>query len=303
MLEPDDSIDTAADLGESVYIPQPEGSLRVVTRGTQGSPVLLLSGAGNDNISLSWRHAIPALAERHRVLALDWPKQGGSTPWHGFAGHDRMLACITAVLDHFELDRAALVGLSQGGALTLAYAIEHPERVSRLVAIAPAGIISFPPVAHQALWLMAKSKLLNRWLPSWMFRSRAACAWFARKGLFAGPVHDFDAIVDEYHADILRHGSGSSDWQNSSIGFRRMLVDLRPELHRISSPALYIQGSKDAGVDPRHTRAAAAATPDARFELVEGAGHWVNRQCPELVNDLIGRFLSGPDEPVERETA
>ncbi len=287
-----DTRDTAADLGVSVRIPQPEGSLRVVTRGTTGPAILLLSGAGNDNISLSWRRAIPALAESHRVFALDWPKQGGSTPWNGKADHERMLSCIDATLDHFELDTVSLVGVSQGGALTLAYAIERPERVQKIVALAPGGIITFPPVVHQLLWLMAKSRFLNRTLPSWIFRSRAACAWFARTSLFAGPVDDFDEIVDEYHSDAVANGSGSSDWQNGSIGFRRMNVDLRPRLHELQCPTLIIQGDKDVGIAPKHTRAAAEAIPNASYELIEETGHWPNRQRPDLVNGLISAFLA-----------
>ncbi|MFI7447996.1 alpha/beta fold hydrolase [Nonomuraea sp. NPDC049714] len=287
------------DLGESTYVPQPEGNLHVITRGEAGTPVVLLSGAGVDNAVLSWRHAIPALAAEHRVFALDWPKQGGSKPWTGTAGHERMLGCVTAVLDHFGLDQAALVGLSQGGAITLGYAVEHPERVSRIVALAPAGVISFPPVVHQLLWVTAKWSLLNRTLPSLVFRSRAACAWFARRALFAGGhVDDFDQIVDEYHADVLANGAGSSDWQNGSIGSRRMRVDLRPDLPRIACPALFIQGSGDVGVNPEHTRAAAEAVPGARFELIEGAGHWANRQAPERINTLIADFLrQSPGSP------
>lgn len=283
--------DSAADLGTSVLIPQPEGSLRVITRGESGSPVILLSGAGNDNISLSWRRAIPTLAEGHRVFALDWPKQGGSTPWNGIADHQRMLASIDAVHNHFDLDSASLVGLSQGGALALAYAIEKPKRVERLVALAPAGILSFGPFVHRLLWLMAKSTFLNRTLPTMIFRRRSACAWFARTSLFAGPVDDFDEIIDEYHADVLAHGSGSSDWQNGSIGFRSMKVDLRPRLHEIQCPALIIQGSDDVGVAPEKSRAAANAIPNSRYELIQGAGHWSNRQCPERVNELIVEFL------------
>lgn len=277
----------------SVYIPQPQGRLRVIVHGNAGTPVLLLSGAGNDNATLSWRHAIPALAAQHRVFALDWPKQGESTPWNGTADHDRMLGCIAAVLDHFGLDRIALVGLSQGGALALAYAIEHPDQVCRLVAIAPAGIISFPPGVHQLMWLVARLPLLRRTLPALFFRSRAACAWFARTALFAGPVDDFEEIVDAYHTDVLRNGAGSSDWQNESIGFCRMRVDLRPQLHTISCPTLFIQGSRDRGVHPKHTRAAADAVPGARFELLAGVGHWASRQEPERVNDLITVFLAG----------
>lgn len=283
--------DWMPELGASVYIPQKEGDLHVITRGTQGPPVLLLSGAGNDNAVLSWRRAIPALAAEHRVFALDWPKQGGSKPWRGMAAHDRMLQAVTTVLDYFDIDRADLVGISQGGALGLGYTLESPERVRRLVLIAPGGIISFPPVVHQMLWLMAKLPLLARTIPSLLFRSRAACAWFARTALFAGPVDDFDEIVDEYHRDVLVNGSGSSDWQNNSIGFRRMNIDFRPQLHTIAHPTLLIQGTKDIGIKPEHTRAAAQAIPESRLEMVEGAGHWVNRQEPERVNQLILDFL------------
>ncbi|MGP3933794.1 alpha/beta fold hydrolase [Nonomuraea sp. KM88] len=275
----------------STYLTCPEGRLHVYSAGDRGSPVLLLSGAGIDNALLSWRHLIPALSARHRVLALDWPKQGRSRPWDGPATHERLLAAVTQVLDHFELTSAALVGLSQGGALTLAYAIEHPSRVDRIVALAPAGILSFPPVVHQALWLVAKLPLLSKTLPSAMFRSRESVAGFARRALFAGPVDDFEDVVDEIMAEVRVAGAGSSDWQNASIGPLRMRVDLRPRLGEIACPALLIQGEGDAGVNPTRTEAAAALIPGGRYVLLEGVGHWSSRQAPERVNPLIGEFL------------
>ncbi|NBE94547.1 alpha/beta hydrolase [Nonomuraea sp. KC401] len=273
------------------YLTCPEGRLHVYSAGDRGSPVLLLSGAGIDNALLSWRHLIPALSSRHRVLALDWPKQGRSRPWNGQATHERLLAAITQVLDHFDLPSAALAGLSQGGALALAYAVEHPSRVDRIVALAPAGILSFPPVVHQALWLVAKLPLLSRTLPSAMLRSRESVARFARRALFAGPVDDFDDVVDEIMAEVRVAGAGSSDWQNASIGPLRMRVDLRRHLGEITCPALLVQGDKDAGVNAARSRAAAALIPGGRFVLLDGVGHWSSRQVPDRVNALIGEFL------------
>lgn len=218
--------------------------------------------------------------------------KAGRVPWDGVVDHERMLRCIDAVLNHFGLDEVSLVGLSQGGAIALGYAIERPQRVGRLVTLAPGGVISFPPVIHQLLWVMAKSQFLNRTLPSWIFRSRAACVWFARTSLFAGPVNDFDEIVDEHHADVIENGSGSSDWQNRSIGLLNMNVDLRPRLREIQCPTLIIQGTNDIGIAPKHTRTATESIPNATFELIEGAGHWANRQCAEAVNALISAFLT-----------
>ncbi|BBF98940.1 MULTISPECIES: alpha/beta fold hydrolase [Pseudonocardia] len=274
-------------------IDRPEGRLHVRLAGDTGPPVLLLSGAGMDNASLSWARLIPDLARDHRVIAPDWPKQGGSRPWQGRATHDVLLRTITDVLDDLGIERATLVGLSQGGAMTLAYAIEHPERVERLVALAPGGTLSFPPVVHQLLWLMAKLPLLNRTLPNLAFQFRPSVAWFVRTALFGtGRPDDFDAIVDECLVEARRGGAGSSDWQNGSIGFRRMRVDLRPRLSEIRCPALFIQGDRDTGIPVARTRQTAAAVPGARLEVLPGRGHWSNRESPDEVNALIRAFLA-----------
>ncbi|OBI19106.1 alpha/beta fold hydrolase [Mycobacterium sp. E2497] len=275
-----------------VFVGCPEGRLRVLVAGEAGSPVLLLSGAGVDNAMLSWRRLIPVLAQHHRVYALDWPKQGGSRPWHGHAGIDRLLQCITDILDHFGVDRADLVGLSQGGALSLAYAIAEPGRVRRVVALAPAGILSFPPVVHQLLWLTAKLWPVVSGVSTMVFRHRTMVAWLARHALFAGPVDDFDDIVDEVHAEVLANGARASDVQNDSIGFFKMKLDLRPRLHEIACPTLFIQGDLDRAVKAEQTVDAARRVPHARLEMLPGNGHWSNRQSPQLVNRLIDDFLA-----------
>lgn len=273
------------------FIDCAEGRLRVITAGDSGPPVVLLSGAGTDSATLSWRHLIPVLARSFRVFAPDWPKQGGSRPWAGRADHDRLLRCVSEVLDHFGLAEAALVGLSQGGALALAYAIERPDRVTKLVALAPAGIIDFPPVLHQLLWLTAKIPFLNTTLPSLMVRSRKQTAAFARQGLFAELPDDFDQVVDEIMAESAA-GSSSSDWQNDSIGPVRMRVDLRPRLPEISCPTLFLQGDSDVGIRPRFTAAAARLVPGAELVILKDTGHWISRQSPELVNPMIKDFLT-----------
>ncbi|MFE9246141.1 alpha/beta fold hydrolase [Nocardiopsis sp. NPDC006938] len=275
------------------HVDLPGGRLSVIVEGPEHAPpVLLLSGAGVDSATMSWRHLIPDLARDHRVIAPDWPKQGRSTPWEGLAGHAVLQDCVLAALDHVGAERAAVVGMSQGGAMTLATAIDHPDRVERLVAIAPAGVLSFPPVYHQLLWLVSRSRLLNTTLPGMMVGDRKRVESFVRTGLFAGPAPDQEQVVDEVMAEMDANGAGSSDWQNASIGPWRMNVDLRPRLGEIGCPVLFIQGDKDRGVKPAITVAAAQAVAGARLELLAGQGHWVNRQSPGRVNRLVRDFLT-----------
>lgn len=274
------------------FIPRPEGQLKVVCAGEAGPVVVLLSGGGLDNALLSWKRLIPALAPSFRVIAFDWPKQGGSVPWRGTADHRCLLNCLEAVLDHFQVEKASLVGLSQGGAIALAYAIEWPGRVERLVAIAPAGTLRFPPMLHQALWLAAKLPWLTAAVSRLMFRSRAGVERLVRTGLFAGPSPDFDDVVDDIIEEIRTNGVSASDWQNGSIGFWSMNVDLTGDLQRINCPTLFIQGDRDVAVPAKFTEAAARRVPGAKLVVLESHGHWPNRQSPERVNALVRGFLA-----------
>ncbi|MDR2602288.1 MAG: alpha/beta hydrolase [Spirochaetaceae bacterium] len=276
---------------KSEYIKCEEGVLRVITAGKTGKAVLLLSGGGLDNALLSWKHLIPALSKDYRVFAIDWPKQGGSSPWNGVAGHQCLLKCVDAVLTYFKIETASFIGLSQGGAVTLAYTILHPETVEKLAVISPAGVIRFPAGFHQLLWLSAKLTWLTNGVSRLFFINRRTAEW-SLKMMFPVIPKDFDSIVDDVLEEARINGVGASDWQNNSISFFKMNVYLTPELHRISCPALLIQGGKDAAVKPKHTKEAAKRIPKSKLIVLENHGHWSNRQSPEIVNKLILDFLN-----------
>lgn len=281
---------------KSNYIKCTEGNLRVITAGETGKAVLLLSGAGLDNALLSWKHLIPKLSPHYRVFALDWPKQGKSTPWNGLADHDCLMKCVDIVLAHFRLEKVNLVGLSQGGAITLAYTLLHPERVEKFIAIAPAGIIRFPIGCHQLLWLSAKLTWLTSAISRLLFINRGLAKW-SLKFMFPDLPHDFDSIVDDILEEVSANGVKASDWQNHSIGFLKMRIYLMPEPHRIACPAIFIQGDKDLAVNPKYTREAAKKISKAKLVILENQGHWPNRQSPEKVNTIILDFF---DERIDK---
>jgi pimeloyl-ACP methyl ester carboxylesterase len=102
----------------------------------EGSPVVLLHG-----LSATRRNVVQgsrALIKRgYRLISYDARGHGASSPAPRYEYRD-LVADLSAVLDHLELERVALVGSSMGAATAMAFALEHPERVPALVQITPA---------------------------------------------------------------------------------------------------------------------------------------------------------------------
>ncbi|WP_228718247.1 alpha/beta fold hydrolase [Kitasatospora acidiphila] len=108
------------------------GTVRAYDSGGDGPPVVLLHpGVGDAGI---WEPMLPGLTARYRVIRYDVRGYGNSpAPTVPYS----MPADLVSVLDHFDLERVALVGCSMGGATALALAVEHPERVSALALLCP----------------------------------------------------------------------------------------------------------------------------------------------------------------------
>lgn len=110
-----------------------------------GYPVLFIHGSGPGvSAWANWRLTLPALAPRFRVIAPDMVGFGFSERPPGVVyGLDTWVAQILGVMDALSIPQAHVVGNSFGGALALALAIRHPERINRLVLMGSMGL-SFP---------------------------------------------------------------------------------------------------------------------------------------------------------------
>lgn len=96
----------------------------------KGDPVVLLHGGlGNSD---HWSNQVPALAEKFEVIAIDSRGQGRSTRTRAKPSYQTMADDVIAVMDKLSVEKAALVGWSDGGEIALKIAIAHPERVAKL---------------------------------------------------------------------------------------------------------------------------------------------------------------------------
>ncbi len=107
-----------------------------------GEPVILLHG-GLAN-SAYWGDQVPALAKRYRVIVMDSRGHGRSTRDERPYGYDLMASDVLALMDYLKIEKAAIVGWSDGAILGLDIALHHPERLTKLFAFAansdPSGV-------------------------------------------------------------------------------------------------------------------------------------------------------------------
>lgn len=108
----------------------------------RGEPVILLHGGlANSNY---WGHQVPVLAKRYRVIVMDSRGHGRSTRDAQPFGYDLMASDVIGLMDYLKIDKAAVVGWSDGAILGLDIAIHQPQRLTKLFAFAansdPSGV-------------------------------------------------------------------------------------------------------------------------------------------------------------------
>ncbi|MDO5534719.1 MAG: alpha/beta hydrolase [Propionibacteriaceae bacterium] len=265
-----------------------------------GPPVVLLHGGGVDNAWLSWGRLGASLAEAgHRVYAPDHPGYGDSPlpPWQHT--QERLVAYVGEVLDALGLDEVVLGGLSLGGGLTLGHALEHPDRVRRLMLFGSYGLADHQmdgpaaKVGNALSWALVRTGAMER-----IMRGAGTNRRLMRMSLrdiVRNPAEFTPELFDAVLAETTRPDAFTAfgQWQRDQILPGRLRTNYAPRLGEIHQPTLIVHGTHDSGVPVARAREAAAALPDATLLVVDGAGHWVQRDRPDIVEPVVLDFLSG----------
>ena len=224
---------------------------------------------------------LDGLATAADVVAPALPGYAGSDllgPHSDVEDHAFHLADL---LDQLRLDRVDVVGASLGGWLAAELALRHPARVRRLVLVAPVGLDV--PDARGELFFGAAAP-------------RGIGGFGEVRGvLFAdpdGPVA-LDTLPDEPPRDrALRWfgglaGAAALGWTAPQLSNPK----LAGRLARIHTPTLLVWGGRDRVVPVAQGDAWRSGLPDARLEVVDGAGHALGLEDPPRVGAMIQAFL------------
>jgi pimeloyl-ACP methyl ester carboxylesterase len=186
---------------------------------TDAPPVLLLHGGGYDSASLSYKPSIGAISQDHGVFAPDWPGYGDSDKPRIAYSTDYYVDFLRQLMDALGLEKAALVGISMGGAISLGFSLQSPQRVDKLVLVDSHGLGKEVP-GRVMSYVLVRLPLLNRVMWAVMGRSRRMIRWSLRT-VFHDPQVVTKSLVDEVFRLAKKPGAGEAwrSWQRCEIGW------------------------------------------------------------------------------------
>jgi pimeloyl-ACP methyl ester carboxylesterase len=185
-------------------------------------------------------------------------------------------------MDQLGLRRASIIGHSIGGRIAWTFAATHPDRVDRLVLVAPDGFASPGFEYGKAPAVPAMFGLMRYVLPKPLLRMNLAPAYADQNVLS-------DALVERYY-DLLRAPGARQALLDRMR--QTVLVDPRPLLAGVRAPTLLLWGQRDAMIPIANSSDYLKAMPHARLAVIPGAGHLPQEEAASESLGVVEAFLS-----------
>jgi 3-oxoadipate enol-lactonase len=249
--------------------------------GPETGPALVLSNSIGTTTEL-WEGQIPALEQRFRVVRYDHPGHGRSPVPDGPVTVESLARGVVALLDHLELERASFCGLSLGGMVGIALALEAPGRLERLVLCCTSTYLGPPEGWHERARVVRSrgmGAIVERIAPRWFsdrFREEEPETVARYLGMLeAVPPEGYAACCEAIAA-----------W------------DARATVDAIRAPTLVIAGAEDVATPSSETTSLAESITGAHLAVLPGAAHLANLEQPELFTSAVLGHLEASLEGV-----
>jgi pimeloyl-ACP methyl ester carboxylesterase len=247
----------------------------------EGPTLILLHGFGDS--LLGWEPWAQALEDRFRVIRIDLPGAAltGPDPTGDYSD-DRAVQILLALMDQLGVAKASFIGHSMGGRIAWRFAAEQPQRVDRLVLVAPDGYAS-PGFEYGKAPDMGPGLGLMQWvLPRVLVR-------MSLKPAYA----DTSRITDE-DVDRLWHLLRAPGVRGALLDRLRGWIPQDPTvfLGRITAPTLLIWGVQDGMIPVANAQDYLKAIPTARLVSLPGVGHLPQQEAPAGSLPALRAFLT-----------
>ncbi|KPF83201.1 hypothetical protein IP70_19470 [alpha proteobacterium AAP38] len=251
--------------------------------GPEGAPVLVMIH-GNASMLQSWDGWAADLSKDHRVIRYDLAGHGltGTDP-AGTYSPERDAVQLKALLDTLKVEKATLIGNSLGGQIAWHFAAANPDRVEKLVLVAPGGFPLLGIGFGQKVELPSAMKALPYSLKRDAVRATIG-------PLYGDPARFSDQMLDTYYNSWLSPGVRAARLQRAAA---YMIQDPTEALRTIQAPTLLVWGEKDWLVAFATTPAKfQAALPNSTLVSFPGLGHMPQEEDPAATVAKVREFLA-----------
>lgn len=270
------------------YIKVGDINTRFWTVGDPGKTVILLHGLG-DSLE-TWIHNIGAIAEHHRVYAIDLVGYGRSDkPSAAYSGK-YFAQFVNAFLETQGIRRCTLVGNSMGGGVGLRFAIQFPSKVEKLVLEDSVGFGGEISIFLRLATLPFVGELLFR-------PSRKVVTQILNRCVY-DPTRITEDLVERVYQMLALPGARKAilSTLRTSCNFygtrREALRPIFDNLVSLTVPTLILWGREDRVLPLAHARVAERKIPNAQLHILDACGHATHLECPEAFNSVVLEFLS-----------
>lgn len=244
-----------------------------------GRPLILIHGGGSH--SSEWMTILKLLSSRFHLYVVDRPGCGltSGIDYGEVPVRDHAVDFLGGFMDAVGLNKALFMANSMGGYFSICFALQHPDRVEKLLLIgAPAGLSLRVPLMLRLIGI----KGLNKFLVHTIARPSVQNVRRIYKQLLVADVTKLSAIYLEhcYYSLLLPDAEKGflSLLENvlTLDGWRKDLY-IGDQLQHLAIPVSFLWGDKDAFEKPEKGRQMTLVIKDHKFEVVGNAGH-----CPWL---------------------
>lgn len=240
--------------------------------------IVFLNGLSQSTIS--WILTLPYFKSDYRIVLLDSIFQGKSDKQGEWRSFDQHAQDLLSLLDHLQLQKPVIAGLSYGSMVAQHFAVQFPGRLSKLLLMATfANKTPYYEAIELSWWraleLGGYNLMLDIMLPTVL-----------SERYFAQPLMPIE---------LMKQARQESQSDAQAL-FKLMKAtkerpDYRPELKKIKAPALVIQGEKDMLLPVHLANEVAKAIPGAKLEIIPNVGHTLNLEAVPQMCALISTFL------------
>lgn len=240
--------------------------------------IVFLNGLSQSTIS--WVLTTPYFKNDYRIILMDFIFQGQSDKtgeWRSFDTHARD---VVSVLDYLKIDKAIIAGLSYGSLVAQHLAINHGNRISKLLLISTFAHKTPYYDAIELSWWRALefggyNLMLDIMLPSVL-----------SENYFLNPLIPIDLMKQ-----TRQEANEDKQALFKLMRATKERIDYRPELKKIIIPTIVIQGEKDLLLPVHMAGEVAKAIPNSQFKVIPHVGHTLNLEAVPQMVAIMKDFL------------